>query len=503
MRNDDPDRDKTQSQEGDEAPAIFSLGHLDGKPTFNRRTFLEIAAVAAGATALPSRRALAQGKRSSAARAHKEAVTALAVNPAGNLLASGDKAGTIRLWKLPEGVLLRSWSGQSSEVSGLYFLRGEDAQSAPIEVLWSVSSTGPLRRWSLPDADRIKEGRGKGNRNLTDVVAAPNAGNWYAVRTSGSALDIRSPATGATIVSLDFSDERVKSIAATSDGRLLIAGGAEGRLGLWTMLASGTTPGSGTTPASGTTPDGGTTPDSHPPVASETKPDGSIWQTLKTGSSPVSALAVDPNGTLALSAHEDAHLRTWTLPELAAGRTFQSSLGKPLSVALRPQLDLFVVGSQKPAIGLWRLDKPKSSPRMLKGHTAPVRTTVITPDGSLLISGSYDKTIRLWSLPDGKYLRNLVDLEVNFNNVKGTTYHGTDAYGRTINYTLPCGSPIPPGAVCVCNCVPGSMSIPHHHTSRYDSSGYCTCDLICTCNTVCTCQSVGGGGYSISYWYPN
>ena len=98
--SDKPKREKSQAQVEDEAPAIYSLGHVDGNPTFKRRSFLEIAAVAAGTAALPSclggqqfpsRRALARGKRGSAATAHKQAITALAVNAAGNLLASGDK----------------------------------------------------------------------------------------------------------------------------------------------------------------------------------------------------------------------------------------------------------------------------------------------------------------------------------------------------------------------------------------------------------------------------
>ena len=123
-----------------------------------------------------------------------------------------------------------------------------------------------------------------------------------------------------------------------------------------------------------------------------------------------------------------------------------------------------------------------------------MRATVITPDGSLLVSGSEDNTIRLWSLPDGKYLRDLMDLKINYNNVKGNSYEGKDVYGRTVTFTQPCGSPIPAGAVCTCNCVPGSITIPKDHSQQFNSYGYCTCDLICTCNTVCTCQSVGGGG---------
>ncbi len=49
---------------------------------------------------------------------------------------------------------------------------------------------------------------------------------------------------------------------------------------------------------------------------------------------------------------------------------------------------------------------------------------------------------------------------------------------------LPCGSPIPPGWTCVCNCV--TVPAP------------CSCDTVCTCvgYTTCTCDT-------IHYWYPN
>jgi hypothetical protein len=57
--------------------------------------------------------------------------------------------------------------------------------------------------------------------------------------------------------------------------------------------------------------------------------------------------------------------------------------------------------------------------------------------------------------------------------------------GETRTYYLPCGSPIPPGAVCVCNCVATCACV-----------GHCACDGHCSCDRVCTCDTV-------HYWYPN
>ncbi len=65
----------------------------------------------------------------------------------------------------------------------------------------------------------------------------------------------------------------------------------------------------------------------------------------------------------------------------------------------------------------------------------------------------------------------------------GRTYTVTDSTGIARTYTLPCGSPIPAGAVCTCNCIPGKAAVP----VPVPSGGGGT---ICTCNKICTCVPV-------------
>ena len=40
-------------------------------------------------------------------------------------------------------------------------------------------------------------------------------------------------------------------------------------------------------------------------------------------------------------------------------------------------------------------------------HTATIKRISLTADGRMMATGSDDKTVRLWSLPDGKLLRTL------------------------------------------------------------------------------------------------
>jgi hypothetical protein len=58
----------------------------------------------------------------------------------------------------------------------------------------------------------------------------------------------------------------------------------------------------------------------------------------------------------------------------------------------------------------------------------------------------------------------------------GVNYTFVDSTGKTETWTAPCGSPLPPDAVCVCNCI-----------------------------TVPSCSCVGNscGCVDTHYWYPN
>jgi hypothetical protein len=63
----------------------------------------------------------------------------------------------------------------------------------------------------------------------------------------------------------------------------------------------------------------------------------------------------------------------------------------------------------------------------------------------------------------------------------GIDYKYTDEYGNSYSYSLPCGSAIPDGAVCTCNCV----TVPSNcDCVGYVEQNYCTCD-------------------TVHYWYPN
>ncbi|MEM9764173.1 MAG: cytochrome C, partial [Pseudomonadota bacterium] len=54
----------------------------------------------------------------------------------------------------------------------------------------------------------------------------------------------------------------------------------------------------------------------------------------------------------------------------------------------------------------------------LEGHGGPVKGLAISPDGRLALSASFDTSIGLWSLPEGKHLRWLEGHEAGANAVR-------------------------------------------------------------------------------------
>jgi WD40 repeat protein len=238
---------------------------------------------------------------------------------------------------------------------------------------------------------------------------------------------------------------RVRALAVSPDGTLLASGSSDRTIKLWSL------------------------------------PEGALLKTLRGHSNVVEALAMRPDGMLLASGSVDETIKLWSLPEGALLKTLVGHSSAVWTLAMSSDGTLLAsaggsyVGDADSAIRLWLL--PKGEFRTLEGHTSSVRALAMSPDGTLLASGSLDGTIKLWSLPEGAFASCLMDLAANRSNVEGVTYRLESASGQLLEYTLPCGSPIPAGAVCVCNCVAG---------------GY-----------VSPCSCVGHTAPAGHYWYPN
>jgi WD40 repeat protein len=120
---------------------------------------------------------------------------------------------------------------------------------------------------------------------------------------------------------------------------------------------------------------------------------------LKVHDTPIIALAVARDGHLAATGSADGTVR---LTGFRAGHLAGiSALGRHQdfvrSVQFSPDGRFLVSGSDDRTVRLWQVAGPARPVAVFPGHRGAVNSVAFSPDGRLIASGSDDNTIRLWN----------------------------------------------------------------------------------------------------------
>ncbi|MEG4861575.1 WD40 repeat domain-containing protein [Microcoleus sp. K1-B6] len=104
------------------------------------------------------------------------------------------------------------------------------------------------------------------------------------------------------------------------------------------------------------------------------------------------------------------------LENFSVVRTLTRHFDSVNSVAISPDGQTLVSGSRDKTIKIWQLSTGREL-RTLTGHSNGVCSLAISPDGQTLVSGSDDKTIKIWQLSTGQELRTLTGHYGSVNSV--------------------------------------------------------------------------------------
>src|SRR5262249_17296788 len=97
---------------------------------------------------------------------------------------------------------------------------------------------------------------------------------------------------------------------------------------------------------------------------------------------------------------------------------FTGHTGLVLTIAVSPDGRQALSGSADKTLRLWDLATGREL-RRLEGHSEEVLAVVFSVDGRRALSGGQDRTVRLWDLPSGRELR---CLRGHTDRVSGVTF---------------------------------------------------------------------------------
>ena len=115
---------------------------------------------------------------------------------------------------------------------------------------------------------------------------------------------------------------------------------------------------------------------------------------------PVRAIAVSADGKTVLSGSFDTAAIRWSLATESAEQVLRFHSGAVNAVAFLGDRRMATAGADG-QIAVWTPGQPRPD-QVFEGHTGPIVGLAVSPDASKLASASWDHTVRISSLSDGR-----------------------------------------------------------------------------------------------------
>jgi WD40 repeat protein len=302
----------------------------------------------------------------------------------GKWFATGSNNKSAQLWSTTTGQRELDLRGHSGAVLSLAFIPdhgksyGHRAQiktrsaKARSGFLVSGDTNGNVRLWNLVDGETVRSFRG--HSGPVNAVAVTPDGAMLTTAGKDGSVRLWNLASGQSIRTMSGHDGPVNALAIAPDGNKLVSGGRDGTVRIWNIAS------------------------------------GSKTQELKKSGGGVLALAWSPDGKTVASGHKGGVVQLWSAQSGSHLKTLSGHNGAVNGVAFRADGDVLAsVGADK-SVRTWSVSGKKL--QVMEGHQEGVRAVAFSPGhgGNMLLTGSSDRTARLWNGKAGSEIVRMVSM---------------------------------------------------------------------------------------------
>lgn len=297
-------------------------------------------------------------------------ITAAAVIPGGEYVLSGDSYGTIKKWDMPTGNEVSAFKGHAIPVGTVSALPdGRHAVSAGF-----VKHT--LSLWDMESGLKVRAFEGYSGSGR--FIAESPDGRYLLLQNGDITLTVWDVATGRPVKTI-YGGEGLFNAAAFHSGGRWVIGASKSQLKLFDVHAA---------------------------------PGGVLVGAVAEGS------AAEKAGLLTgdiVTAIEGAPVVVWAdltgVVQQNPGKKLRFSVsraGRSFDVAVTPAaVKVDDWEGKKQTVGRVGISLADMSVRVFTGHAGDVTCLAITPDGRYVVSGSEDKTLKIWEVATGREVRTL------------------------------------------------------------------------------------------------